>query len=64
MGKIMFVNSNENKSKDNSLNTMISYKNYPEYLRYKDKPMQDIIDHIESKRQDTVDGQIETMLNN
>lgn len=36
MSRIAFVNDNGNEKKEHCINTLISFRNYDEYLRLKD----------------------------
>lgn len=62
MSNIVFVNnSNQSQSQEHCINTFIRFKDFTEYYQYKHKSMADIIDLMNSRRNDELE---ERLINN
>ena len=55
MGKIAFVNNNKSTEQEHSLNTLISFRSYEEYLKLKDMDKQDLHELIKARNREQLE---------
>lgn len=57
MSKLAFIN-NHSQGQEHTINTLISFKDFTEYYQYKHRPMYDIVDLMNSRRNEQLERQI------
>ena len=55
MSKISFVNYNKSTEQEHSLNTLISFRSYEEYLKLKDMDKQDLHELIKARNREQLE---------